>query len=158
MHLTLHSDYALRVLIYLAIEPSGKATIGAIADSYGIARNHLIKVANRLASLGYLEATRGRGGGLKLAQAPERIRLGEVVRYTEPNFYLVECFNPEANHCLITSACGLRGILAEARNSFLEVLDHYTLADAVKQRSQLVRLISARSATKHEQRQYEENR
>ena len=117
MHLTLHSDYALRVLIALAVAPGRRSTIGSIAERYAISRNHLVKVCHRLQKLGYVEGIRGKGGGLRLAREPGDIRLGDVLRAMEPGFDLVECFG-EANHCVITRACGLQGILGRRAGLF----------------------------------------
>jgi Rrf2 family nitric oxide-sensitive transcriptional repressor len=126
MQLTSYTDYSLRMLLYLALHEDG-GTIARIADFYGVSKNHLIKVSNHLTRLGYIDATRGRSGGLKLSGTPEEINIGEVVEAVEPNFYLVECFNQENNTCPITSACGLIGILGKAHQSFMDVLKEYTL-------------------------------
>ncbi|MEW6639936.1 MAG: Rrf2 family transcriptional regulator [Pseudomonadota bacterium] len=128
MRLTHFSDYALRVLLYAAARGDTLITIEETAKVYGISRAHLMKVANQLTRAGYLTAVRGRAGGLTLAKRPERIRLGDVVRATEPDFALVECLAPE-NRCRITPACRLRGVMKEALSAFTDVLDRYTLAD-----------------------------
>lgn len=128
MRLTNFSDYALRVLMYAAAQSDRLITIEETADIYGISRAHLMKVANVLTRAGYLKAVRGRSGGLALAKRPEKIRLGDVVRDTEPDFTLVECFTAE-NQCVITSRCQLRGVLTEALEAFAAVLDRHTLAD-----------------------------
>ncbi len=128
MQLTLYTDYSLRTLIYLAVVKKN-ATIGEIAERFGISRNHLSKVANHLAHLGYVHSTQGKGGGLSLAMAPEQIGIGLVVRKVEPNFHLVECFNREEDTCPITPACDLKRVLGEAEVAFLQVLDRYTLQD-----------------------------
>ena len=128
MQLTLYSDYALRTLIYLAINDDN-VTIADIAEDYKISRNHLVKVVHNLGKLGYITTTRGRHGGLRLAMRPEEINIGEVVRRTEPNFTLVECFDRKTNQCVITPACKLIGVLGEAFRAFNEVLNRYTLAD-----------------------------
>lgn len=132
MRLTLHTDYALRLLMLLAIEPGELHTIEAIALRYGISRNHLMKIAQTLVQGGFIESLRGRGGGLRLGRAAESINLGAVVRTTEDSFALVECFDREQNTCVIASACGLRGPLEEALQAFLAVLDRYSLHDLVK--------------------------
>ena len=132
MHLTFHTDYALRLLMLLALEPEELHTIEAVARRYDISRNHLMKVAQTLAKAGLIDSLRGRGGGLRLARAPEEINLGTVVRATEDSFALVECFNRERNNCVVTPACGLRGPLQEALAAFLAVLDGYSLRDLVK--------------------------
>ncbi len=141
MRLTIHTDYALRTLIFLATNPQG----GSVADvgrAYGISRHHLTKVVQRLRRRGFVRATPGRGGGLKLAQPAAEINLGVVVRATEPHFILVECFNTAENTCPITPACGLRRMLVEARDAFLAALDRYTLADVIgAERTELVALL-----------------
>jgi Rrf2 family nitric oxide-sensitive transcriptional repressor len=136
VQLTRYSDYSLRVLIYLAVEPGRRATIDEIARRYGISRAHLRKVVHQLALRGYVETSRGRGGGLRLARAPEKIGLGEVVRATEENLALVECMSSVASECIIESACGLRPVLREALGAFLAALDEYTVADLVARRRQ----------------------
>ena len=128
MRLTNFSDYALRVLMYAAAQGDRLITIEETADVYGISRAHLMKVANQLTRTGYLKAVRGRSGGLMLAKRPNRIKLGDVLRATEPDFALVECFTAESQ-CIITSRCRLRGALKEALAAFTGTLDRYTLAD-----------------------------
>lgn len=128
MRLTHFSDYALRVLLYAAAKDGELITIEETAKVYGISRAHLMKVANQLTRAGYLKATRGRSGGLALAKRPNKIRLGDVVRATEPDFALVECLSAD-NHCLISPGCRLRGVLNEALAAFMATLDRYTLAD-----------------------------
>lgn len=128
MRLTNFSDYALRVLMYSAARGDALITIEETAQVYGISRAHLMKVVNQLTRAGFLTAVRGRSGGLKLAKRPDRIRLGDVVRSTEPDFAMVECLGA-GNCCLITQRCRLRGIVAEALNAFIGTLDRYTLAD-----------------------------
>ncbi len=128
MRLTNFTDYSLRVLLYAASQGDRRITIEETAGVYGISRAHLMKVVNQLTSSGFLTSVRGRSGGVILAMPPEKIRLGDVVRATEPDFALVECFGAE-NHCTITPRCKLRGVLNEARTGFLAALDRYTLAD-----------------------------
>jgi Rrf2 family nitric oxide-sensitive transcriptional repressor len=129
MHLTLHTDYALRVLLYLRLRQDGKSTIQEVADAYGISKNHLMKVAQRLAGLGYVQASRGRGGGLLLAKPPEEVNLGRLVQQMEPHLDLVECFDAATNTCPIAAACDLKTLLAEAQEAFLRTLSSYSLAD-----------------------------
>lgn len=130
MRLTNFSDYALRVLLYAAARRNALITIEETARVYGISRAHLMKVVNQLTRAGFLKAVRGRSGGLELARRPDKISLGDVIRATEPDFALVECFSPD-NSCLITPRCRLRGVLKEALAAFTETLDRYTLADLV---------------------------
>jgi Rrf2 family transcriptional regulator, nitric oxide-sensitive transcriptional repressor len=132
MHLTLRTDHALRLLMLLAIESDELHTIEAVARRYGISRHHLMKVTQTLVQAGFIEGVRGRGGGLRLARAPESIKLGTVVRTMEEGFRLVECFDPERNTCVLAAACGLRGPLDEALSAFFSVLDRYSLGDLVK--------------------------
>jgi len=139
VQLTYYTDYSLRVLMYLAIEPRRRVSISEIADSYDISRNHLVKVVHNLARGGFIESYRGKGGGIELARAPAKINLGEVVRYTEGPFRPVECFDAERNQCVITNACGLAPVLKEACDSFLATLDRYTLTELVAKRERLTR-------------------
>jgi len=134
MQLTRYTDYSLRVLIYLGVRPEGLATVEEIAVAYGISKAHLTKIVHRLGLAGYVETVRGRGGGLRLARQPERIRIGEVVRHAEEAMALVECFDPDTNLCRIEPACGLRAALQDALDAFLRTLDGYTLADLVGRR------------------------
>ena len=127
MHLTLQSDYALRVLIALGIAADQRGTIGSIAMHYDISRNHLMKVCHRLQRLGYIQGIRGKGGGLRLAAAAHEINIGAVVRHMEP-MQIVECMG-QGNSCLITSGCQLAGMLAGATRAFLQHLDGFSLAD-----------------------------
>lgn len=128
MRLTHFSDYALRVLLFAAAAGDRLVTIDETAKVYGISRAHLMKVVNQLTRAGFLAAVRGRAGGLKLARPPEAIRLGDVVRATEPDFALVECFSPDCA-CRIMPRCRLRGVLNEALDAFHARLDRSTLAD-----------------------------
>lgn len=130
MRLTNFSDYALRVLMYAAAREERLITIDETAKVYGISRAHLMKIVNHLTRAGYLKAVRGRSGGLTLAKRPNMIRLGDVVRATEPDFVLVECFGADGQ-CVIAPRCRLRGVLAEALEAFVGTLDRYTLADLI---------------------------
>ena len=132
MRLTTFSDYAFRVLIYLGSVPGRLATIDEIARAYRISPNHLMKVVHFLAREGYLETVRGKGGGMRLARAQEAINVGQVIRATEEDFVLVECFQSgKKSDCRIAPACVLKHALGEALEAFLKVLDGYTLADLV---------------------------
>lgn len=132
MHLTLHADYALRVLLYLAASPERLVSTQEVSEAYNISKHHLVRVAQALGQQGYVEVRPGRSGGLKLAREPAEISLGKVFRATEPDFHLVECFDKSRNACPIAPACGLKGVLFEAREAFLGVLDKYTLADVLQ--------------------------
>lgn len=145
MRLTVYTDYALRLLMYLAVSDDGEkglATIGDIAASYGISRNHLMKVAYQLGAAGYIETVRGRGGGLRLAMAASEIRLGDVVRETEPDMALVPCFNPVDAPCVIRSCCVLRKALQNAGDAFLAALDDYSLGDLARPSAPLRKLLA----------------
>ena len=128
MRLTAFSDYALRVLMYAAAAGDRLVTIEETAKTYNISRAHLMKVVNILTRTGYLKGVRGRSGGFTLARPPEAINLGAVVRATEPDFGLVECFAP-GNQCIISRRCQLPEVLNEALKAFIYTLDRYTLAD-----------------------------
>ncbi len=136
VQLTRHTDYSLRILLYLgAID--APVTIADIATCYGISRNHLVKVAHRLGQLGFISTMRGRTGGLALAHDPKAITLGHVVRVMEPGFDIVECFDNATNQCVISDVCRLRSALTEANLAFLKVLDGYTLADLLADPAQI---------------------
>ncbi|HET7411159.1 MAG TPA: Rrf2 family transcriptional regulator [Pararhizobium sp.] len=128
MRLTTFSDYALRVLLYAANAGERLVTIEETARTYQVSRAHLMKVVNILTKTGYLRGVRGRSGGFTLAKRPEDVNLGEVMRATEPDFALVECFAP-GNRCMITNSCRLPQVLNEALDSFVATLGRYTLAD-----------------------------
>lgn len=128
MHLTTLSDYALRVLMYAGSSGDRLVTIEETSKVYKISRAHLMKVVNILTKAGYLKGVRGRSGGFTLAKRPETINLGDVVRATEPDFALVECF-ATGNQCVITGCCRLPNVLNEALTNFVSTLDRYTLAD-----------------------------
>lgn len=142
MQLTLYTDYSLRVLIYLGIHRDRLATISEIASGYDISRNHLVKVVHNLSIHGFIRTTRGKGGGLNLARDPELINIGDVVRHTEMNFDVVECFNHATNRCPITPVCALKRALYDALDAFLKVLDGYTLADVLKNGDELSALLA----------------
>ena len=146
MRLTVYSDYALRVLMYLAVKQDGLATIAEIAESYDISENHLMKVAHQLGIAGYVETVRGRGGGLRLAKPIETIGLADVVRYTEPDMAIVSCFKPVDVPCAIRPCCVLRRALEQARDAFMAALEDYTLGDLVKPRARLAGLLGISQA------------
>ncbi|XXF77628.1 Rrf2 family transcriptional regulator [Myxococcaceae bacterium GXIMD 01537] len=132
MHLTLHADYSLRVLLYLATHPGQLVSTQEVSEAYGISKHHLVRVVQTLAQHGYLEVKPGRAGGICLARAPKDVNVGQVLRAAEPDYHLVECFERETNTCPISPACGLKGLLFDAREAFLAVLDGYTLEDVVR--------------------------
>ena len=136
MQLSLHSDYALRVLLYLGTHPGRLVTTAEISSAYNISKHHLVRVIQTLAEHQYVRIQPGRSGGVVLACEPDQIRLGEVVRGAEPSLRLAECFDGSTNTCPIALVCGLRGILNEALNSFLETLNRYTVADIIHRSGQ----------------------
>lgn len=131
MRLTQWTDYTLRVLMYCAASDGRPqpVTITEVADSYGISRSHLTKIVQQLAASGLLETMRGRGGGMRLMRPASEINVGAVVRATETDFTLVECFDAETNQCRLSSHCRLQSVLGQAMHSFFAVLDGYSLAD-----------------------------
>ena len=142
VRLTVYTDYSLRTLLYLALRDADYlATIQEIADTYNISKNHLMKVTYELGKLGYIDTIRGRGGGIRLAVDPSSITIGQVVRQTEDDFNIVECFNHEQNLCIISPACKLKHILYDAMQAYLNVLDQYTLADVAQNKDELLKLL-----------------
>ena len=141
MRLTYLTDYAFRTLIYLATHAES-ASLDQISQTYGISRNHLIKAVNVLQHGGFITTRRGVGGGIWLARVASEIRLGDVVRCTERDFDLVECFNSTGNTCVIDGACKLKKILHDANLSFLDVLDSYSLEDITSNPKALLALIA----------------
>lgn len=141
VRLTNYTDYSLRVLIYLAAKPDKQlVTIKEISETYHISKNHLMKVIYELGKFGYIETIRGRNGGFRLSISPKQICLGELVRKTEEDFNLVECFDRGKNHCIISPVCKLKHVLHEALTAYFNVLDQYTLADLVTNTDQLQQL------------------
>ncbi|HWU83159.1 MAG TPA: Rrf2 family transcriptional regulator [Methylophilaceae bacterium] len=130
MHLTRFSDIGLRILMYLAREQreAPKVTITEISTQFALPRNHVVKITSRLARQGWVEATRGRSGGLRLGQAADRIRVGAVLRALEPRDELIDCVGIG---CRLSPACTLRSLLAQGLEAFYGHLDGYTLADLV---------------------------
>lgn len=169
MRLTTYSDYALRCLIYLATQEDKERlmNIQDIADVYDISKNHLTKIVHQLATLGYIESVRGRNGGIRLAKAPETINIGKVIRQTEADFSIVDCFTPiteegvialpksgkspeeklsikkQMELCKISPVCKLKHIFYQATQSFLSILDKYTLADITENKVELNTLFNA---------------
>jgi Rrf2 family transcriptional regulator, nitric oxide-sensitive transcriptional repressor len=129
VQLSLHGEYALRVLLYLGAHPERIVSTAEISGAYGISKNHLVRVMQTLSEDGYLHLIPGRAGGVALAKEPHLIRLGDVVRQTEPTLRLAECFDATNNTCGIAPVCSLKPVLKEALSSFLATLNRYTLAD-----------------------------
>jgi Rrf2 family nitric oxide-sensitive transcriptional repressor len=135
MQLTSFTDYGLRSLMYLAAQPKKLGSVREIAEYYGISRNHLVKVVHRLAQLGYITSSKGKGGGIMLACDSGTLKIGDLVQKLEPNMHLVECFNKETNTCKITNSCNLKHYLYEANKAFIAELNKHTLAEVVKDKN-----------------------
>jgi Rrf2 family nitric oxide-sensitive transcriptional repressor len=140
VRLTTFTDYSLRVLLYVATAPDGRANIAEIAKKYRVSEHHIVKVVHLLGKEGLLVNTRGRGGGLRLARAAREINVGQVVRITEEPSVLAECFDAAGN-CVITGACRLAGVLRQAHAAFYEVLDGFTLADLLARPQPMTRIL-----------------
>ncbi|OIO58961.1 MAG: BadM/Rrf2 family transcriptional regulator [Alphaproteobacteria bacterium CG_4_10_14_0_2_um_filter_63_37] len=136
MQLTVHTDYALRVLLYLAMHTDCATTVSQLAETFDVSKNHLTKVVNKLARSGLLETSRGKGGGFRLAVAPGEIGVGQVVRLTEPGFAIAECMKeggPEkVTVCNLVFACAIKDSFERAKDAFIAVLDGITLADLAR--------------------------
>jgi Rrf2 family nitric oxide-sensitive transcriptional repressor len=143
LQLSLHADYACRVLIYLGVRGAPRSSIEEIARAFKISENHLVKVVHRLGQLGFIETTRGRNGGLRLARDPELISMGDVIRRMEPHFEVVECFSSTSNTCPITGICGLQPALWKARDAFLQTLDAVSLSSVIGNREALMQTLGA---------------
>lgn len=141
MRLTFYSDYSLRLLMYAALREGQLITIQEVAEAYGISKNHLTKVAFDLGRAGLVETVRGRNGGLRLGKPAGEIRLSDVLRVTERQSALVECFNPKTNSCAISAPCRLKGILNRAMKAWFAVLEEYTLADLTEKNAGLARIL-----------------
>ena len=146
MRLNVQTDYALRLLMHLAVNQGRLCTITEVAERYAISKNHLMKVAHLLGKEGFIETLRGRSGGLRLARKAADINLGDVVRYAEADFAIVECFEGGAGECLITPSCRLKSVLHEAVKAFLGALDGYSLDDLVRRNVHLRDLLDEEAA------------
>lgn len=146
MRLTLQTDYALRVLMHLAVKGEALSTIAEIAEKYEISRNHLMKVAQNLVQLGFVESVRGRSGGLRLARAAGKISIGDVVRQFETGSALVECFQGGNGHCVITPACRLKSVLGKALEAFFQALDPHSVDELVRENTHLKELLKLADA------------
>lgn len=142
MRLTSFFDYSLRVLLFLGTKKE-RSCVAEISQAYAISRHHVVKVAHNLVHLGYIRSAKGKNGGLTLAMEPVKINLGKLVEQLEPDFDLVECFDRGTNGCCIAAACGLKGILARAKKAFVDSLRQHSLADVIKDKHALMRLIIA---------------
>lgn len=145
MRLSFQTDYALRTLMFLAAN-DGHHSIVSIAAAYGISKNHLMKVAQRLVAEGFVESVRGRNGGLKLARSPADLNIGAVLRRMEDTGTFVECLNPAINSCVLTPACTLRQVLVGALDAFAQYLDQFSLADLVRDRNSYRELFHTQNA------------
>jgi Rrf2 family transcriptional regulator, nitric oxide-sensitive transcriptional repressor len=132
VQLSLHADYALRVLIYLGTYPDRVVSTQEISSAYGISKHHLVRVIHTLGEHRYVDIHAGRSGGVMLAREPHLIALGDVIRHAEPNLRLAECFDRESNTCPIAPQCALKGMLNEALEAFLATLNQYTIADVLR--------------------------
>lgn len=148
MHLSLHADYALRVLIYLGSHPGTVVSTGQISRAYGISRHHLVRVVQSLGEHGYVKLSPGRSGGVSLARHAAEIRLGDVFRQTEPHLRMAECFDTKTNTCPIIGACGLKSVLRQAAESFVAELNKHTLAELItpSRQNHLVRIFELSGA------------
>ena len=140
MRLTEYTDYSLRALIHLGLNRDKLVTIQEIADTYGISKSHLMKVVHHLGLAGYVDTIRGRSGGLRLKREPEDINIGDVVRRTEPDFNMAECFNRERSTCTLAPVCELKNVLRRATAAYLDVLKDVTLADLLRNENKLRKL------------------
>ena len=140
MRLTLYTDYALRVLIHLALNDDRLCSISEVSRTYDASHSHLMKVVNSLANDRFIETVRGRSGGMRLARPADQIRVGDVVRRTEEGFNLADC-----SGCALSPACGLTGVLAEGMAAMMKVFDAYTIADLLTDRATMRRLIDHQS-------------
>lgn len=143
MQLTLQTDFSLRTLIYLGLQPAGQlSTVTEVAEAFHIPRNHLVKIAHRLGKEGFIDTVRGKNGGIRLARPTAEINIGELVRCIEPTLNPVDCRKPDGP-CVILPSCRLKGVLNEASLAFVRVLESYTLADIVAEPEQLLKLIGS---------------
>ena len=140
MRLPLHTDFALRLLIYLEVHPDRLVTTREVAGAYKISRHHLTKVVQGLTALSLVEAVRGRSGGMRLAKPAGEVNIGALVRHFSSSSILIECFDEETNTCPISLACRLKRILHDAEEGFLQVLDGYFLSDIARNRQHLASL------------------
>lgn len=136
MKLTTYTDFGLRTLMYLATLPEGElSSVGRVSSLYDVSRNHLVKVVNQLAREGYIQALRGKNGGIRLGMAPADINVGAVIRSLENNLNGIDCGSPA---CYLVKVCRLKDALKEAMEAFLSVMESYTLADLISNRDELM--------------------
>ena len=141
MHVTKFTDYSLRVLIYLGSKPGDElTTISEISTAYSISKHHIRMVVHKLGQLGYINCIQGKGGGFELAIDPNEILVGEVVKNTETDFHLVECFTSKVK-CPIAGVCRLQYMFADALEAFFETLNQYTLKDIIKNKRNIIKAL-----------------
>ncbi len=138
MQLTRYTDYSVRVLMYLGLQPDRLVTISEMAELYDISRNHLVKVVHNLSRRSYIKTVRGKGGGMRLDRSAAEINLGDLIRCTENDLEIIDC---AAMACRLQTACRLKTALDRARDAFIEVLDGYTLADLIEKPKALAPLL-----------------
>jgi Rrf2 family nitric oxide-sensitive transcriptional repressor len=143
IRLTAYTNYSLRTLMFCALHPGRIVRMEDVSDAYGISKAHLMKAARQLGQLGYLENLRGRTGGVRLGMAPKDIVIGEVVRHTEGDLELVECFNPDSNTCPLIGVCKLSLLFKTGLAAFFAELDKVTLADMIADRPVLLDRLGA---------------
>lgn len=142
MRLTSFTDYSLRTLIYLAVQPDRFCTVKEVAQAFNLSQNHMIKVVHNLSKENYILSRKGKGGGICLAKDPSEIGIGEVVRVIEEDLSLAECFQKDKNQCLISDCCELKKVFFKAREAFFKVLDSFTLKDVCANKALLMDLLS----------------
>ena len=140
MQLTYFSDYALRLVLYLAAHPDRVVSVQEVSRAYAVSPHHMVKVSRLLVSRGIVGTVRGRSGGLRLNVPPDQLTVGALVRLTEPHFHIVECFDQAGNTCPIAPACGMKGVFQRAQGAFLGVLDEHTIAEFLPQAPRLLKL------------------
>jgi Rrf2 family nitric oxide-sensitive transcriptional repressor len=143
MTLNLFTDYSLRVLMYAALPGHERFSLDAVSSAYGISRDHVAKVVQYLVRGGYLNSQRGRGGGISIAKPPSEIRVGTIVRETESNTPLLECFHPPTNGCRLIGRCRLQMVMRKALDAFFAELDEVTLADLTGNPQALLKALAA---------------
>lgn len=141
MHLTHYTNYALRVLMYLAVVEH-PVRIAEIADHHQISRHHLVKIVHRLSQENYVRTKQGRNGGIELARAPQDITVGEIVRFAEDNLALVECFGEVETPCKLKPICRLRMVFFRAHEAFMRELDAVSIADISANPEEIIQALS----------------
>lgn len=149
MRITIHTDYALRTLIYLGLRQDELIATEDISAAYGISSHHLRKVVQKLVHLGFVESNRGRTGGIKLAKPPEEINVGDAARAIMSMNTLIECFSAETNKCPITPVCKLKTLMKQAQENFLKTFDEYTLDQIIDQPHEYAALLQIKIIPTH---------